>query len=331
MAAKLDHEALAQDLVRAIRGKRSQVALSRRLGYTSNVVYTWESGRRWPTAATFLQAAARTGIDVDAPLRRFVGGAWPDGVTVTSPAGVTALLVAMRGSRPLVEIAERAGRSRFAMSRWLKGTAEPRLPEFLLLVDAMTLRALDLVAELVDPATLPSARLAWRRLERARALAWSAPWAQAVLLALELADYRALPAHDDAWLAARLGLSEEAVRQALELLLDSGQATWRGGHAVPVAVQAVDVRRPRSGTLLKEHWAQVALERLSSGAPTVWSYNVFAVSEADLERIEAMQRAHYRAVRSLVAASEPAERVVLLQLQLVPLDHPVDTSTPGDG
>ena len=51
----------------------------------------------------------------------------------------------------------------------------------------------------------------------------------------------------------------------------------------------------------------------------MFTYNLFAVSTADLERVRELQRAHYRAVRELVEASEPADQVVLMNLQLVPL------------
>ena len=38
----MDHESLAKELVRALRGRRSQVAFSRRLGFRTNVVGTRE-------------------------------------------------------------------------------------------------------------------------------------------------------------------------------------------------------------------------------------------------------------------------------------------------
>ena len=70
----IDVELLSRQIVRNMRGKRSQRALSRRLQYTTNVVYLWESGRRWPTVASFFWLAHRTGSDVSAALDRFVLG-----------------------------------------------------------------------------------------------------------------------------------------------------------------------------------------------------------------------------------------------------------------
>jgi transcriptional regulator with XRE-family HTH domain len=318
---ELDFEAVASDLVRALRGRRSQPAFSRRLGYRSNVVYTWESGRRWPSASTFLRAAARIGVDLNAAISSFHRGdpPWLSALDPASPEGVAALLDGLRGDVAVGRVAERAGRSRFATARWLKGGAEPRLPDLLRVVEATSLRALDFVALFADPALMPSTRAPWSRLQGARALAWASPWSQAVVLALELADYRALLAHDDAWLAGRLGVPEAVVREAIEALSGAGHLRRDGARLAPVEVRSVDLRAPRSGNELKLFWADIARERLRSGATGVFSYNLFSVSEVDLARLEEMHRAHYRAVRELVASSAPSERVVLLQLQLVPL------------
>ena len=69
----MDYTKIAREFLTELRGKRSQVAWSRRLGYRSNVAYAWESGRRWPTAAETLRACARARIDVPAALTRFYG------------------------------------------------------------------------------------------------------------------------------------------------------------------------------------------------------------------------------------------------------------------
>ena len=320
---ELDPEALSSELIRALRGTRSQTAFARRLGYRSNAVYTWESGRRWPTASAFLRAASRVGVDVGGGLRAFLrtDPAWLGALDPTSPEAVAALLSDLRGDTPIGQVAARAGRTRFAVSRWLKGQSEPRLPDLLRMVEATSLRLLEFVAIFADPASLASTRSGWERMSVAKSLAVSSPWAQAVQLALELVPYRALPAHDPAWIAARLGLDEDTVRTALVLLERAGQVAFDGTHYAPVEVRAVDVRSPQAGRALKRFWAEVGLERLCSGSDGMWSYNVFTVSEADLLRLEEMQRAYYRSIRALVADSSP-ERVVLVNLQLVPITFP---------
>ena len=50
-----------------------------------------------------------------------------------------------------------------------------------------------------------------------------------------------------------------------------------------------------------------------------FSYNLFSVSRVDLERIRELHRAYFRELRRIVAASEPAECVVLANVHLLEL------------
>lgn len=320
---QLDYEQVAMELLRALRGRRSQVAWSRRLGYRSNVAYAWESGRRWPTAAETLRAAQRAGVDVSGSLIRFYADPphWLESVDPTSPEGVARLLEDLRGSTTVSALADRTGASRYAVSRWLSGRTQPRLPDFLALVEAASLRLVDLLETLVDPTLLPSVAPVWERLRSRRRSAFVQPWTQAVLRALELKDYLALPAHDDAWIAARLGLPIEVVADCLRLLADTGQVTWTGSRWQQ-DVLAVDTRlAPEAGQALRAHWTGVAGDRIREGRPGQYSYNVFTVSDEDFERIRELHLAYFRSLRAIVAASEPGERVAVVNVQLFALDE----------
>src|SRR5690349_4981234 len=122
----LAFEQISREFLRALRGKRSQIAFSRRAGYRTNVAYMWEAGRTAPTAAVTLQVAQRMGVDVKAALQRFyrVAPAWlAQTADPTSPGAVCALLEDLRASRPLVQVASAVGRNRFAVARWFHGEA----------------------------------------------------------------------------------------------------------------------------------------------------------------------------------------------------------------
>ncbi len=319
----MDFEAIARQLLRALRGSRSQVAWSRRLGYRTNVAYSWESGRRWPTAALALAAAARAKIDVRAAIRGFyrTPPPWLEHQDPATPEGVAALLRDLRGATPILDLARRSGRSRYAVARWLSGDAEPRLPDFLRVVEAASLRLLDFLAGLTDPARLPAVAQAWKRLETHRAAAYEMPWIPAVLLALELADYAALPAHDDGWIARRLGVAPEIEARCLEVLAESGQIRREGGRWAPDRVLTVDTRHdPEAERRLKTFWAGVGRDRLGAGAPGLFSFNVFTVSAADLQRLRELHLGYFRALRSIVAESTPGEHVAVANVQLFALD-----------
>lgn len=327
-----DYEDIAAELLRSLRGKRSQTAFSRRLGYRSNVVYSWETGRAFPTAAKALWAAQRVGCDVPAALltlyRKPPG--WLQTVDATSPEGVVRFLNELRGRTPMKQVTTATGLSRFAVARWLKGETEPRLPDLLRLIEALSLRMIDFVAALVDPAGLPSLKAAWKELELARQATYDLPWTQAVLRVLETQAYANEGAHKPRWIAARLGLSEQQESEALQLLLATGQVELCSGKYRPTMTsQVIDTRRdPAAARRLRAFWSEVALERLKAGEEGLFSHNLFGVSELDLQRIRELQKAHYQEVRAIVAQSQPVERVALLNLQLVPLFK--DPAPPGD-
>ncbi|WP_437936548.1 DUF4423 domain-containing protein [Sorangium sp. So ce341] len=318
----LDLDVLASELLRAVRGKRSQRAFSRRLGYRTNIAYTWESGRSFPTAAKAFAVAERAGVDTAAAIARFFGAAppWLARASLGTPEGVVQLLGELRAGRTIVEIARSAGRSRFAVARWLQGDAEPRLPDFLRLVDVCSLRLLDFLATLVDPRALPSARAAWKQLETRRRAAYEVPWSQAVLLALELRAYEELPRHRDGWIAERIGITPKEERECLALLERTGQIHLVGRKYAIAPSRTVDTRRdPKAAHQVKVWWSQRAVERLELGAPGPSSYNLFTVSAPDLERLRELHRAYFQQMRAIVAASQPCERLVLACAQMLDL------------
>jgi hypothetical protein len=307
----MDYPQISREFVRALRGRRSQAALSRRLGYRTNVVYAWESGRNFPTAADALRMARACGVNVLEALSEFYRRkpAFAERVDVVSPEGSTALLDDLRGRTSVVDLARAAGKSRFAVARWLNGDAEPKLPEFLMLIDKSSLRLLDFLAAFTDPGALPSVAQVWQELEAARRAAYDVPWTQAVLRALELSDYARLERHVPGWVAQRIGISLEHESEGKLHLRE---------------VMALDTRRePAAEKRVKRWWTELAVSRLAADSGGIFSYNVFAVSAEDLRKIEDLYRAYFRQVRSIIAQSQPSERVVLATLQLLSLDAEV--------
>jgi len=316
-------ELLARDFLRALRGQRSQPAFSRRLGYRTNVSYMWEAGRSAPTAAVTLDAARRVGIDVRAALERFyrVAPAWLQQVEdPCTPAAVAALLDDLRAGRSVASLARAAAMSRHALGRLMRGQTEPRLPEFFTLVECFSLRLLDFVAAFVDPERLPSARAAHRKLDGARRAAYDVPWSQAVLRVLELAEYRALPAHQPGFVSSRLGIDADQEQDILELLLQSGQVELRDGRYRPTGALTLDTRKePDAARRLRQHWSEVGVARAADDPAAVLSFNLGTLSQDDLPRVHELHRRYFAELRELMARSEPSEIVLLANVQLVRL------------
>jgi transcriptional regulator with XRE-family HTH domain len=312
----MDLDLVARELLRALRKNRSQLGFSRRLGYATNVAYTWEAGRRSPTALELLRIAHVVGGDVRASLGRFFAAppAWLAEVDPLSEAAVHRLLLEVCGGLPRADLARRTGYSRHAVGRWLAGTAMPRVPELLALVHHASNRLPDFVACFVDPAAVPSLADTWRQLEARRTLVARLPWAPAVLRFLEIAGQPYSPG----WIAARLGIPLAEEERTLAEMREAGVVRWDVDRWAPAEALVVDTRRT-PGRALASHWARVGLDRLDGNAPGLFGYNVLSVSTDDLEALRALHRAYYQQIRALAAASSPLGHVVVVNVQLFEL------------
>lgn len=299
-------------IIRALRGPRSQVQLSRRLGYRSNVLADWEGGHRAPDAVELIRVAGIVGVEMRGTIERF----HPRSAAAFGEdrAGVAAWLQALRGSATVADIADRTGASRHQIGRWLRGDAVPRVPDFLRLVDALTGRAPQLVAGLVPIEQVPALLARWEASELARTLAWQEPWVIVMFALIE----PGLPAVGAAeYLARRLGHPEADVRRRLDLLEQAGLIRqvadiWEVAQAPSIEVPTGEQHA------FRQFWVDEAAAR--TGRPDdLVAFNVFGVSREDLQRVQAIQRSAFREIRSLVAASSPVETVGLVVTQVCDL------------
>jgi hypothetical protein len=69
----MDFAQISAEWLRLIRGKRSQRGFSRRLGYSSNIAYRWESQVCFPTAAETFALVERSNQATRQRLVTFLG------------------------------------------------------------------------------------------------------------------------------------------------------------------------------------------------------------------------------------------------------------------
>jgi transcriptional regulator with XRE-family HTH domain len=320
-------ELAAQQLLRALRGRRSQRSLARVLGYRGNPIANWETGRRFPTAREFLRVAAVCRVDVQQAFERFLPAAAERRTVARDLPG---WLRELRGSTPIVRVAATMGCSRFAVSRVLVGQSEPRLPDFLRLVEAMTGRASDLVAQFVPIEQVPALEPAHRRREAARTVAFHEPWTEAVLRVLETPAYAASSEPGISFIARSLAIESEVALGALDKLVAAGVVERVGSRHRSAGALTVDTQAaPELVQRVRAHWTRIALQHIERPGPKdQFGYNVFSVAEADLERVRDALRACFREVRAIVANSQGSDVVAVVNLQLVDLmaQRPTDSS-----
>lgn len=317
----MDYAAVAQELLRAARGKRSQRLLSKRLGYSSNVLYRWETGRSWPAAEDFFRLLDALGQNTSAQLVGFLKG-WDARVSLQERDGVTELLQLAKGRKPIGELAEACDRSRFVVGRWLSGETAIRLPELLQFLELCTSRILEFIAVFVSPEKLPSVRERHRLLEASQRAAYDNPWSHAVLRVLELNPYAKLKRHRPGFIAQRLGIPQAEEERCLALLTEAGQITFDGQRYVVREVRTLNVRRiEEKHRQVRAFWIDVNRSRLMEGAPGVYGYNICSVSKVDHRRIVEAYLRFYQEFQQIASQSQNPEEVVLMTVQIAALDQ----------
>src|SRR5688572_14114041 len=114
----MDYERLSCELVRALRGSRSQSWLSHRLKLRSNLVYRWEAGRAWPTALRLFTICSTLRVPIAERLPAFLAQPAKFG-RLDDPEGLSRFLQHLAAPLSVSELATRTGHSRFVISRWL--------------------------------------------------------------------------------------------------------------------------------------------------------------------------------------------------------------------
>jgi hypothetical protein len=317
----IDFQQLVSELVRVLRGARSQPALSRRLGFKTNVVYFWESGRRHPSITQVLELAARAGVDLAQAFRCIYPLKAPDWLLAARSLQdldiVARFLSEARGATPLVHLAERTGFSRFALARWLGGDAEPRAWEFFAVVHHSTHRLVDFLEPFVRNKPLPALEAERERVHAARRVAERFPMSQVLLRCLELESSQQ---GGEVSFAARLGISVAQEREMLELLEATGQISKGPNGWQLLQANPLDMRlHQETAHLHRAFWADVARKRAPTSLDGLCAYNVCGVSREGFAELRRLQRDYLQKARALIEKSEPVERVALLQVNLVAL------------
>ena len=318
-------EKLTAELVAALRGRRSARQLSERLGYRSNVVWEWETGRRKPTATDAMRLAVRCGVDVKASWIGFDGSlrAALEPLDPGSPEHVSTAMRLLAGEMPVATLAREMQCSRFTVSRWMTGRTMPRCDELLAWIHVTTGRLYDFLQGFVPPSELPSAAGPWSQLEVERSFFVDHPEWGALLPLLETRAYAALPRHRSGWIAARLGWTRDEERAALDLCERAGLVVFEGDRYRPTGQVRVDVRRDRAAVKkLQRHWSAEAARRAGTSDEDVCTCYVFPMSERDLTELRERLSRFSEELNERIARTREPERVAMVAVQLVLLDRP---------
>lgn len=294
---------IQKEILVALRGRRSQGALSRLLGYSFNQVYRWEAGLtdlHWDEFMHIADKCGRCPADV---LARYL--------KLERPASDgSALIAAILGNRKSGEVAEQLGISRYRVSRWLSGATKPSFLEVFQLARAYLPSHLELLRDLAHPRTLPSVEKLLEKCREQQELSFRYPWAGALRELLEIAARIGLPAEAlQTWAAGRLGLAPEDLAESLASFRSHGfLRTTSVGTIVTDFTHMYLSKDFRGIALVRHYWAQRAADFLArltrQPERSLHGYLTFRASPATFRKVVSLYLTFYSDLWNLVQEAQ---------------------------
>lgn len=191
---------IKKELLKQIRGKRSQAQLSRILKYGFNQVYRWEADLTRLLWTDFIRICEVCKVGIKASLEESI-------VFYDDFKRADLLVQHIVGNKQIVKLADEIKISRFILSDWIKGKSEPTLDGILQL-----LASRDLLLNFIDSLTnveAVSTPLKEKIKAKKKALnyLYENPLAGAVLACMELSSYLRLDKHSVGFIAKKMGIS----------------------------------------------------------------------------------------------------------------------------
>jgi len=236
---KNPYREIRMELIKAIRGKRTQGQVSRKLGFRANQVYRWEAGVQsvgWKEFAVFCRICD---VDLRAACRdllKFEG----------NPARSRELAAHFVGSAKISQFSVKMGLSRFKVTRWLSGQSDFTLDEVLELIERSQNGLFDFVHHLTRGAGIPRFKREFEAKRQYSALLKLQPWCSTVRVCLDMAEYQALPRHKRGFIAAKTGINPDQEDQLIQSLVAAGALRWESSSSTSWARTFAGITKSRA-------------------------------------------------------------------------------------
>ena len=210
MEPEAHYQKIAEELVVAFRGEKSQRDFSQLLGYSFNQTGKWESGSTRIKWDEFIRVAEAVGIPIEFQFRHLFSEFVGDFDPLSSLQQIIKMMNTHATTRP-----------RSTINRWTRGDTVPPLADVLRLLDSRPAILLSWLSQMTEVEHLASLRERYNELNKRMDLVLADPLCVYVNAALQLRGYRDLEAHDENFLAEHSTCSVEQLRNVLHKLLEA--------------------------------------------------------------------------------------------------------------
>lgn len=311
----MDYAAIQGDLLRVLRGKRTQKQISEKMGFDFNQSYRWESGRTSMSWAHFLEYCQVCHARLPAHLKSAFSFA-------QDPSETGALVRHFVAGRAQKEISEEMGISRSSLSRWMTGRQIPNLEQMLQLMHIGSIDFYRFLETLSMQAELPSIQ---KELERERAylkLYEVYPWLSVLFSALETVGYLENPSLS--YLSKKTKIPVALLKDAIGDLQAQNLLEWTG-KLWKMNLFRVSIRGSIES---RREMCRYVLNRAMDGANTSFgvegtrfSWKLFSLNEKQFDLLLQKYTEFFNELGSLIdKGQEGADKVYLFSTVFADFD-----------
>ncbi len=318
-----DYSALKREILFTLRGERSQVSVSRSLGYSYNRVHKWESETTRMKWRDFYDFCAALNVSVE---KAFCDVFVVVNMDISNAAEVFKILLRFHSTLSIEELAKKLHCHSSVLRRWIAGTVQPDVEIIFKLMDLRSQFLAQFVSKIVPIERIDTLADRFRTDTREILDDSSVPQFLLVQLCLGLKEYQELPTHSDELIARIAHMPLEDVRAAIHWLLHHRKIQWSGGKLSP-DLNFLNCHGDRATiSRLQRFWTRHSLKRLSAtegGAanpkkrPNLQCATVFTVSKEGMKRIaEKFHTCFEEAIQLVNTEAAPPEEIRVLILDM---------------
>ena len=315
---KLDIELLRKQLLRAIRGEKTQKEINDLFNFNFNQCSKWESGEKRILWTEFIHLLELLQLDIKpvfrAPIRYF-----------GELSEYASLILYLSGGKKSAQIARDVGVSRDKVGRWLNGKQIPTLEEMLLVILTYYSTMLVIIIEtIVNIQNVPVIYGLYKEAYVFRDFLIKNPWVYPLSVALESKDYQKLENHKNGFLGEMIGINLEMEVSLLKKLQEFGLVAETNGKYKLLKPLIHFTMKYKNTLPLRRFFLEKGLEYVENypdqPAGCFMLYDVLLIPQDNLRQVIDLCFDFYNQVQKVIETGEsPKENLRVLNLNLFTL------------
>lgn len=308
---------LTIELLKAMRAKRSQTYINKKLGYSFNQVSRWETGRSQISWKDFVRLATVCRIDLNQGFKRTFS-------YLDSPLRLDLLIRHLSGNSRIISLSSHLGISRHILGRWISGKSSPSLKNILYVIDSLTPLLIEFLETFIEVDKIPSLSILHEHKKLEKKMNYQYPFLGAVLRCLELDEYKSLNHHEVGYISKTIGISLDQEKSLIKDLINLDIIKLQNNKLVPKE-NRIDTRGDFSGQMnIRKYWLQRSLEFIDDLKQppdnSYMGYLVFNVSQKAKYELKKRYFDFFQEVRNIIEMDNSnADDIYLLNIQLCSL------------